>query len=310
MKEVNEECGIVECPVDFIYCPKRKMKLKMEEEKDEVLLTINFADYTMSLAPPCSLLSSSSMTPPSSLVSSSSMTPPSSLVSSSSLTLSSSLVSSSSLNLPSRLGLSSSLTPAAAGGHDIENLTKRLKADLPPGSSSSIPSGSDNCKTVSRDVIGDVLDTVSANLDSLKAQDEDLPLMEADPSTTIQSKLETGTLAKDQASLAMSSLDSVYSTGQSQVISDLTTLTGSVKVNSQLTTAQLSVSQKGLNTLVPTDQLLRYDQDATFTAPQEFGGEVTVAGDVGFDAEDVCEEITEDPYDITQDGDFYKLLWC
>ena len=101
MKEVNEACGIVECPVDFIYCPKRKMKIKMEEEKDEVLLTINFADYTMSLAPPCSLLSSSSMTPPSSLVSSSSMTPPSSLVSSSSLTLSSSLVSSSSLNLPS-----------------------------------------------------------------------------------------------------------------------------------------------------------------------------------------------------------------
>ena len=35
------------------------MKIKMEEEKDEVLLTINFADYTMSLAPPCSLLSSS-----------------------------------------------------------------------------------------------------------------------------------------------------------------------------------------------------------------------------------------------------------
>ena len=134
--------------------------------------------------------------------------------------------------------------------------------------------------------------------------------METDPSTTIQSKLETGTLAKDQASLAMSSLDSVYSTGQSQAISDLTTLTGSVKVNSQLTTAQLSFSQKGLNTLVPTDQLLRYDQDATFTAPQEFGGEVTVAGDVGFDAKDVCEEITEDPYDITQDGDFYKLLWC
>ena len=37
------------------------MKIKMEEEKDEVLLTINFADYTMSLAPPCSLLSSSTL---------------------------------------------------------------------------------------------------------------------------------------------------------------------------------------------------------------------------------------------------------
>jgi hypothetical protein len=35
------------------------MKIKMDEEKDEVLLTINFDDYTMSLAPPCSLLSSS-----------------------------------------------------------------------------------------------------------------------------------------------------------------------------------------------------------------------------------------------------------
>ena len=35
------------------------MKIKIEEEKDEVLLTINFADYTMSLAPPCSLPSSS-----------------------------------------------------------------------------------------------------------------------------------------------------------------------------------------------------------------------------------------------------------
>ena len=121
--------------------------------------------------------------------------------------------------------------------------------------------------------------------------------IEANPITTIQSKLKIGTLAKDQANLAMSSLDSVCSTGQSKVISDLTTLTGSVKVNS-------------LNTLIPTDQLLRYDQDTTFTVPQEFGGEVTVAGDVRFDAGDVCEEITENPYDITQDDDFFKLLWC
>jgi hypothetical protein len=30
------------------------MKIQMEEEKDEVLLTINFVYYTMSLAPPCS----------------------------------------------------------------------------------------------------------------------------------------------------------------------------------------------------------------------------------------------------------------
>ena len=35
------------------------MNIKMEEEDDDVLLTINLADYTMSLAPPCSLLSSS-----------------------------------------------------------------------------------------------------------------------------------------------------------------------------------------------------------------------------------------------------------
>ena len=94
------------------------------------------------------------------------------------------------------------------------------------------------------------------------------------------------------------------------MISDLSTLTGSVKVNSQLTIVQLSINQKGLNTLVPKDQLLRYDQDTTFSVPQEFGGEVTVAGDVRFDAGDVCEEITENPYDITQDDDFFKLLWC
>ena len=266
LKEVNEDCDIAECPEDFIYCPKKKMKIQMEEEKDKVLFTIKFVDYTLSLAPPCSQLSSSTMTPPSSLVSSSTMTPPYSLVSSSS-----------------------------------------------PGSSYSIPSGSDNCRTVSTDVpevIEEVLDIVSANHDSLKSQDEDLALMlneeavqtqtvsaKANPSTTILSKLKIGTLAKDQANLAMSSLDSVCSTGQSKVISDLTTLTGSVKVNS-------------LNTLIPTDQLLRYDQDTTFTVPQEFGGEVTVAGDVRFDAGDVCEEITENPYDITQDDDFFKLLWC
>ena len=167
---------------------------------------------------------------------------------------------------------------------------------------------------VDLDAVGTMLETVSANLKSLKNQDDDLLLLDtgdaaitqavsakvivddmeatnmfkilADPTNTIQPQLMIGTLAKDSASLAMSSLSDIYSTAvESQEISGLTTLTGSVKVNSQLSTAQLSASQADLTTLVTTANLLRYDQDATFTAPQEFGGEVTVSGNMGFAAE-------------------------
>ena len=48
-----------------------------------------------------------------------------------------------------------------------------------------------------------------------------------------------------------------------------------------LTTAQLSAGQPELTRIVTLAQLLRYDEVATFTKPQEFGGEVTAAGTLG-----------------------------
>ena len=39
---MNEDCKIIECPEDYIYCPQRKKKIQMAEDEDEnaqVLLT-------------------------------------------------------------------------------------------------------------------------------------------------------------------------------------------------------------------------------------------------------------------------------
>eukprot|EP00092_Neocalanus_flemingeri_P039028 GFUD01042487.1.p1 GENE.GFUD01042487.1~~GFUD01042487.1.p1 ORF type:complete len:3096 (+),score=601.77 GFUD01042487.1:67-9354(+) len=154
------------------------------------------------------------------------------------------------------------------------------------------------------------LETISSNLPTLKAKNDDLLLLDtgdvgltqtvtskvivdnlmatntfkltSDPSESITPQLKVNILAEGEASLAVADLKNVYSTGQGQVISGETTFTGQVSVTAGLDTVKLSVDEDGTITTVKTADLLMYDEDQTFPLSQEFTGDVSVSGSISF----------------------------